>query len=175
VRPEVIGFISWHPSNRTIALWTSTACYRVSFISFTSSSNNKCPSSRWALDKEWHLKTPICLTVVPLTCLLVYFLKRLLKKTPWPESASELYQPSDHRLSAKILPTFADSGCHVARDGSLRPYSRLSRQEPLLFYQVAPQLYSRGWVDHVPDPLLLRKSGSAWNRTRTPGSVARNH
>jgi hypothetical protein len=30
------------------------------------------------------------------------------------------------------------------RDGSLRPYYRFSRQEPLLFYQVAPQLYSRG-------------------------------
>jgi hypothetical protein len=30
------------------------------------------------------------------------------------------------------------------RDGYLRPYSRLSRQEQLLFYQVAPQLYSRG-------------------------------
>jgi hypothetical protein len=30
------------------------------------------------------------------------------------------------------------------RDGSLRPYSRFSRQEPLLSYQVAPQLYSRG-------------------------------
>jgi hypothetical protein len=41
------------------------------------------------------------------------------------------------------------------RDGSLRPYSRVSRQEPLLFYQVAPQLYSRGRVDPVPDPLLL--------------------
>jgi hypothetical protein len=41
------------------------------------------------------------------------------------------------------------------RDGSLLPYSRFSRQEPLLFYQVAPQLYSRGWVDHVPDPLLF--------------------
>jgi hypothetical protein len=29
-------------------------------------------------------------------------------------------------------------------DGSLCPYSRFSRQEPLLFYQVASQLYSRG-------------------------------
>jgi hypothetical protein len=29
-------------------------------------------------------------------------------------------------------------------------------------------------VDHVPDPLLLRKSGSAGNRIRTSGSVARN-
>jgi hypothetical protein len=34
------------------------------------------------------------------------------------------------------------------------------------FFQVAPQLYSRGWVDLVPDPLLLRNSGSAGNRTR---------
>jgi hypothetical protein len=32
--------------------------------------------------------------------------------------------------------------------------------------QVAPQLSSRGWVDHVPDPLFLRKSGSAGSRTR---------
>jgi hypothetical protein len=29
-------------------------------------------------------------------------------------------------------------------------------------------------VDPVPDPLLLRKSGSAGNRTRTLGSVARD-
>jgi hypothetical protein len=29
-------------------------------------------------------------------------------------------------------------------------------------------------VDPVPDPLLLIKSGSAGNRTRTSGSVARN-
>jgi hypothetical protein len=29
-------------------------------------------------------------------------------------------------------------------------------------------------VDPVPDPLLLRKSGSTGNRTRTSGSVARN-
>jgi hypothetical protein len=29
-------------------------------------------------------------------------------------------------------------------------------------------------VDPFPDPLLLRKSGSAWNRTRTSGSVPRN-
>jgi hypothetical protein len=42
------------------------------------------------------------------------------------------------------------------------------------FFEVAPQLYSRGWVDPVPDPLFLRKSGNAGNRTRTSGSVARN-
>jgi hypothetical protein len=57
------------------------------------------------------------------------------------------------------------------RDGSLRPYSRFSKQEPLLFYQVALQLFSRGWVDPVPDPLIF-VSGSGGNRTRASGSVA---
>jgi hypothetical protein len=48
--------------------------------------------------------------------------------------------------------TCRQSDCQLLRirvprgqhDGSLRPYSRFSRQEPLLFYQVAPQLHSRG-------------------------------
>jgi hypothetical protein len=34
-------------------------------------------------------------------------------KTPSPESASELYRPSDRRLLAKSVPTFADRGCYV--------------------------------------------------------------
>jgi hypothetical protein len=34
-------------------------------------------------------------------------------KTPWPQFASELYRPSDRRLSAKLVPTFADRGCRV--------------------------------------------------------------
>jgi hypothetical protein len=45
---------------------------------------------------------------------------------------------------------------------------------PLLFFQVATQLYSQGWVDPVPDPLFPRKSSSARNRTRTSESVAWN-
>jgi hypothetical protein len=32
---------------------------------------------------------------------------------PCPESASELYRSSNRRLSAKLLPTFSDRGCHV--------------------------------------------------------------
>jgi hypothetical protein len=42
------------------------------------------------------------------------------------------------------------------------------------FFQVAPQLYSQGWVDPVPDPLVLRKSSSAGNRTRAFWFVTRN-
>jgi hypothetical protein len=72
------------------------------------------------------------------------------------------------------MPTFADKGCHVF--SVTNPYCRnlgfLDRSR-YFFFQVAPQLYSRGWVNPVPDPLLLRKSGCAGNRTRTSGSVAR--
>jgi hypothetical protein len=97
------------------------------------------------------------------------------KQTPWAESASEIYLPSDRRLSAKIEPTFRDRGCHVV--SVTDPYGHtlvfLARSR-YFFFQVAPQLYSRVWVDPVPDPLLLRKSGSIGNRTRTYGSVTRN-
>jgi hypothetical protein len=76
--------------------------------------------------------------------------------------ASELYRPSDRRLSAKLVPTFEDRGCRVvsATDPHCRIVGFLDRSR-YFFFQVAPQLYSRGWVDPVPDPLLLRKSGSA--------------
>jgi hypothetical protein len=74
------------------------------------------------------------------------------------------------RSDCKLLPIEGGRG---QRDGSLQPYSRFSRQEPLLFYQVAPQLYSQGWVDPVPDPVLFFSS-SAGNRTRDSGSVAKN-
>jgi hypothetical protein len=47
------------------------------------------------------------------------------------------------------------------REGSLRPYFRFSRQHPLLFYQVAPQLYSRGRVGPV------RSVGIVRSRTQT--------
>jgi hypothetical protein len=36
------------------------------------------------------------------------------KQTPWSESASELYRPSDRRFSVKWLPTFADKGATSA-------------------------------------------------------------
>jgi hypothetical protein len=54
--------------------------------------------------------------------------------SPWPESARELYRPSDSRLSVKLMPTFVDRGCHVVSvTDPIRPYSRISRPEPLLF------------------------------------------
>jgi hypothetical protein len=45
------------------------------------------------------------------------------KQTPWPESASEPYRPSDRRLSAEFLPTFADRGCRVV--STVDPHGRI--------------------------------------------------
>jgi hypothetical protein len=81
----------------------------------------------------------------------------------------------DFCLLAKLVPTFADRACHAVSvtDPSGRILGVLDRSR-YFFFQVALQLYSRGLVDPVLDPLLLRKFGSAWNRTRISGSVARN-
>jgi hypothetical protein len=93
--------------------------------------------------------------------------------TPWSESVSELCRPSGRHLSAKLVPTFANRGVsHSQRGGSLQPYSRVSTKQ--LSFQVSPQLYSRGWVDTVPDLLLFRESGNTKNQTQNSGSVARN-
>jgi hypothetical protein len=86
------------------------------------------------------------------------------KQAPWLQSASELYRLSDRRLSAKLVPTLADRGCRVvsATDLHGRILGFLDRSR-YNFFQVALQLYSRDWVDPIPDPLLLRKSGSESN------------
>jgi hypothetical protein len=90
----------------------------------------------------------------------------LKKKDLWSES-----NYTDKATSAcrwKLVPTFADRGCRMvsAMDPHSRILSSLDRSCNY-FFQLAPQLYSRGWVDPVPGPLLLRKSDNAGNQTRT--------
>jgi hypothetical protein len=70
-------------------------------------------------------------------------------------------------LVGEVVPIFTVRRCRVVSttDSHGRLF-RSSRPESLLFLQVAPQLLSRGWMDPVPDPPLLRKSGSAGNRIR---------
>jgi hypothetical protein len=58
--------------------------------------------------------------------------------TPWPGSASELYRPSDRRLSAKLAPTFADRGCRVV--SAADPHVRV-----LGFLDRLPWTYSRSF------------------------------
>jgi hypothetical protein len=62
--------------------------------------------------------------------------------TPRPESASQLYRPIGRRMSAKSVPGFAYTGCHVV--SVTDPYGRILGRSRYFFFQVAPQMYSRG-------------------------------
>jgi hypothetical protein len=77
----------------------------------------------------------------------IKFIKKEQKKKqiPLPETASELYRSSDSRLSTKLVPTFDDIECHVVR--ATDPHGRilgLLDRSLCFYFQVAPQLYSRG-------------------------------
>jgi hypothetical protein len=61
---------------------------------------------------------------------------------PWLQSASELYRPGDRRLSAKLVPTFADRG--VSRWILYGQNLGFLDRSRYFFFQRAPQLYSRG-------------------------------
>jgi hypothetical protein len=69
-------------------------------------------------------------------------------------------------MPAKLVPTFAGIECRVisATDLHGRILGFLDRSR-CYFFQVAPQLYSRGWLDPALDTLFLRISGSPGNRT----------
>jgi hypothetical protein len=76
----------------------------------------QCRTSAWNRSKavagEWRFKH----------MLYAWALYEYIQ-TPWSESTSELYRPSDRRLSAKWLPTFKDRGCHVV--SLTDPYGRI--------------------------------------------------
>jgi hypothetical protein len=61
-------------------------------------------------------------------------------RTPWPESASELYRPNDRHLTAKLVPTFAERGCHVV--SMTDTYNRFLRFLDLSRYFSFKQLLS---------------------------------
>jgi hypothetical protein len=60
-------------------------------------------------------------------------------------------------LVGKLVPTFADRWCHVvsATDLCGRILGLLDRSR-YSFFQVAPQLYTRGWVDPISHPPLTK-------------------
>jgi hypothetical protein len=74
------------------------------------------------------------------------------KKTPWPQSASELYRPSHRHLLAKLVPTFADRGCRVV--SATDPHGRIL-----------------GFLD--PKRLLIHSSSSSIVLTKLSGPRSR--
>ena len=77
------------------------------------------------------------LAFIPLSCNL-YIQEDIIKKTPWPQSASELYRQSGRRRSAMLVPTFADRGVSRGQhNGSPRPLiCFLDRSRYFLFKQL---------------------------------------
>jgi hypothetical protein len=94
--------------------------------------------------------------------------------SPWLRAAvkipsGELYRPNE------VIANFC--GYRVIRrlrDGSLRSYSWFSRPEPLIFLPSSSSVVLMRLSGPRYRPTLVRKSGSAWNLTRTSGSAARN-
>jgi hypothetical protein len=77
------------------------------------------------------------------------------KKTPWPESLSELYRSRGRRLSAKLVPTFADRGCHVI--SAMNPYGHI-----LAFLDRPFQSYSFFNILYRYIESLTRKLITSW-------------
>jgi hypothetical protein len=78
----------------------------------------------------WYSKTYHSVTHIKHKFVQVFF----GEISPWPESASEQYRPSNCLLSAKLMPTFEDRRYRVVSvTDPLRPYYRFSRPEQLLF------------------------------------------
>jgi hypothetical protein len=68
------------------------------------------------------------------------------------------------RQPFSVVPTFVNRWCHmVSVTDTYRRILRFLDRSRYFFFQSAPQLYSRGRAETVPDPLLIRKSGSAGN------------
>jgi hypothetical protein len=89
-----------------------------------------------------------------------------IKETPWLLVRKRTIPTERPPLVGEVSANFC--GWRVSRghcNRSPRPLICFLDQSRYFSNQVAPQLSSQGWVDPVSDPLLLRKSGSAKNRT----------
>jgi hypothetical protein len=113
-----------------------------------------------------------CNSSVQRWCLINVLLQTHTKKNWVRERTTPTERPP---FVGEVSAVFADRGCHVV--SVTDPYGRIlgfPDRSCSFFFRVDTQLYSRGCVDPVPDTLLLRKSGSAGNRTPTSGSIARD-
>jgi hypothetical protein len=71
---------------------------------------------------------------------------------------SERTIPSDRSLLAKLVPIFPLKGCRVASAADLlRPYSRLSRPEPLLFLPSSSSIVLTGMSGPLSKPATSQK------------------
>jgi hypothetical protein len=101
--------------------------------------------------------------------------------SPWPESVSELYRPSDRRLLAKSVPTFADRGCHVV--SVTDPYGRIFGYRLTMLYGnwtclrvfcsemsslriSARTLWSEGVLENLLDTFVHKRASLVYSRSQ---------
>jgi hypothetical protein len=98
----------------------------------------------------------------------------MITVTPWPESASELYRPSDRHLTVKLVPTLADRGCCVVSvtDPHRRNIGFLDRSH-YCFFQILNCTHETEWAPfqthYFSESLVASKIEPG-----TSGSVASN-
>jgi hypothetical protein len=85
---------------------------------------NEIPKFRYVTERSfsaslWFVMRDSChltagaVSPAPMDCISVTQQTIQTNQTPWPESVNDLHRPSSHLLSAKLVPTFADSVCCV--------------------------------------------------------------
>jgi hypothetical protein len=88
------------------------------------------------------------------------------KQTPWPEVRKRIIPTQRPPLVGEVVQLLRIK-CHVV--SATDPHGR-SR----CFLEVVPQISSRGWMNLVPDTLLLRNLTAPGIAPGTSGSVAKN-
>jgi hypothetical protein len=107
--------------------------------------------------------------IATISLLLAFYRNNIYNKTKSILASCKWHMQErsiQNHLSMKLVPIFANRVCRVVSadpNGCILSFLDRSHYD---FFQVAPQLYSWGWMDPVPDSLLLRKSSNARNRTR---------
>jgi hypothetical protein len=76
-----------------------------------------------------------------------------------------------------LMPTFVDRGGSRGQRGRIPMAVNLSflDRSRYFFFQVVPHLSSRGWVDPILNPLLLRKSGTIPEDVTPIGHTVNSH
>jgi hypothetical protein len=76
--------------------------------------------------------------------------KEKTEKTPWSESASELYRPSDRRLSAKLVPTFCVKDLYGRILGfEERHHVSATKPNRLMLFKETVAVYCENHAEHT--------------------------
>jgi hypothetical protein len=112
----------------------------------------------------------IFVTPLPNTCVRFYFgMNRQIKQTPWPLIRKRYYTGwATDTCRRNLVPTFVVIGLSRGQRGGFPAVVNLNFLDQSRYFSFKYLLIypHKGWVDPVPDSLLLRNSGSVGNQTR---------